>query len=103
MQNGLKKVLKDIFAFIELILIIDIFLKLFSANRAAPLVNLIYSLTDFFTAPVRYIFPLFRFGASTFDSVAVAAMIFYGILFLVLLRLIRLLSGDQLPTHAPRD
>lgn len=95
MKNFFLKALRDVFAGIELLLVVRVFLKLFAASRAAPLVDVWYQLTDLLMSPVRFIFPTPQIvGQSTFDLVAIAAMIFYAILFFALLRVIRLVAGD---------
>jgi YggT family protein len=94
MRHAAVKLVNDIWALTELFLVIRIFMKLFSANPAAPIVSFLYGVTDFLLIPVNYIFPTVNVGGSTLDLVAIAGMILYAIFFYIAARIVRVLTGE---------
>lgn len=94
MKHAAVKVIGDIWGLVELLLVIRIFMKLFSANEVAPVVSFLYGVTDVLLVPVNFIFPTVQVGASTLDLVAIAGMILYAIFFYLALRIVKVVTGD---------
>lgn len=72
------------------LLAIRLVLRFFSANPVAPAVAWLYTLTAWLLQPLNFIFPNVVVGTGVFDVVAVIGIIFYGIIFAVILRVLRM-------------
>ncbi len=92
MKNFANHFVNQIIAGAELLLLARVAFRALQANPAAFVVDIIYKITDILIAPVDYIFPNIPIGGSVFDLVAVSAMIFYAILYLIVHRIINSLS-----------
>ncbi len=71
------------------LLAIRLVLRFFSANPAAPFVSQLYAVTNWLLQPVNYIFPNVVVKTGVFDVVALIGILFYAIIFVAILRLIR--------------
>jgi hypothetical protein len=84
MRYALNHFLNNLTAVLELLLLTRVVFRALQANPAAFIVDVIYKITDILIWPVNYIFPNIPIGGSVFDLIAVSAMIFYGVVYLIL-------------------
>ncbi len=88
--------LNDAFGLVEGALGFRFVLRLFSANAQTPLVAFVYHWTDVLLQPVAFIFPNATIGTSVIDFVALAAMVIYSIIFILVIKLVRfILTGSS--------
>jgi len=71
------------------LLAIRLVLRFFSANPIAPAVAWLYDFTGWLIQPVNFIFPNIVVGSGVFDIVALIAIVFYALIFMVILRLLQ--------------
>lgn len=71
------------------LLAIRLVLRFFSANPVAPAVAWLYELTAWLLQPVDFIFPNIAVGTGIFDVVALIGIVFYAIVSMVVLRILR--------------
>lgn len=74
---------------IDLLLVLDLVFKLFGA-KAVGFANFLYSITDFFAAPFRGIFPNPKIEGAHFDTAALVAIVVYILVGWIVARLIDL-------------
>ncbi|MDO8585370.1 MAG: YggT family protein [bacterium] len=91
MRKFIKILLNNVLAILELLLVFRVIFRGLQANPAAGVVNFVYTWSDYVLAPVNYIFPSVPVGGSTIDLVAISGMIFYGVIFGIALKVLRLL------------
>jgi hypothetical protein len=78
-----------IYGLTESVIVVRMIMRFFSASPAAPAVSFVYRLTDWLLHPVNFIFPNVVVGTGVFDVVALVGLVFYAVIFLVILRLVR--------------
>ena len=89
MRDRLNHFINNVIGIIEILLLIRIAFRALQASDAAIIVKFVYNLTDYFLIPVNYIFPNIPVGASVIDLVAISAMVFYAILYLLIGKLLK--------------
>ncbi len=92
MRNSLNHLSNNIIGILEILLLIRIAFRVLQANPAAFVVEVVYRITDAFIVPVNYIFPNIPLGASIIDIVAISAMAFYAIVFVLAHKIINSLD-----------
>lgn len=85
-----------ILSFIEVILALRFFLKLFGANSSAGFSSFIYSLTAFLVAPFLSVFRITQVAGSVFEWTTLLAMFVYWLIALGIVKL--LLIGKTVST-----
>lgn len=66
-----------------------IILRLFSANPATPIVDWVYSISEFFLSPFRGIFPNLGIESGVLDMVSIIALVGYMLLGYLLIEIFR--------------
>ena len=90
---------------VEILLAMRVILRLLSANPLTPVVDLIYTVSNFVMRPFQGIFqnPVLQSG-SIIDIVAITAMIGYPIIIFLIGELLRLVVKDrEIPAVSQRQ
>lgn len=85
----IANIINAILGIIALFLIVDVILKFFSANQAAPIVAGIYAVSNFLMSPFAGIVPNISVSTGVLDTAAVISLIFYVAVSYLLLSLIQ--------------
>lgn len=88
---SLLYILMDI---IEGLILLRFVLKLLGANPYNAFINFIYSITHPLIAPFAGVFPIVAAGGSAIEWASVLALAIYGLIFLIIARIIRTLYSD---------
>lgn len=86
--NLVKGVINLVFTFIEIILVLRFFLKLFSANQSAVFVDWIYGISYPFIAIFGGIFPDLNFSGFVVELTTLFALIIYSLIYFGILRIL---------------
>jgi len=93
-----------VFAVIVVAIIIRVLLKVLGANTAVAFTSFMYGATDPLLAPFRGILPTFASGRTVFESSALIAILVYGVIGLVLARLVAIMfMRDVTVAHGTRS
>ena len=93
-----------VFAIIVVAIIIRVLLKVLGANTAVAFTSFMYGATDPLLAPFRGILPTFASGRIVFESSALIAILVYGVIGLVLARLVAIMfMRDVTVAHGIRS
>lgn len=93
-----------VFAIIVAAIIIRVLLKVLGANTAVAFTSFMYGVTDPMLAPFRGILPTFASGRTVFESSALIAILIYGVIGLVLARLVAIMfMRDVTVAHGARS
>lgn len=87
----ISAIIKYLTGLLEIVLGIRVILKFLGASSKALIVELLYKITDFITAPFKFIFPNVSLEKGIIDFTTLSAMVGYLILVLVILKLLRLI------------
>ncbi|MBI5306667.1 YggT family protein [Candidatus Wolfebacteria bacterium] len=77
--------------FLELLLLIRVILKFLNASSEAPIVKLIYFISNFLIAPFKSIFSNIYLNNNMLDMVAISAIAGYLILTLIILKFLQII------------
>lgn len=88
----LSRIVYYVFGVIEALLAIRFVFGLFGANTAAPFVQFIYSVTDFFMIPFNAIFNTQQLNGATFEWSVLVALVIYALIAWGLVALIHAVS-----------
>ncbi len=91
-QVFLDQVVQGVLALIEFVLALRFILMLLGASANAPFVAWFYHLTDAIIAPFQGAFPTYAIGGFIIDFSSLFAMIGYGIIAWLFLRLVGFFS-----------
>ena len=95
-RRAFVKYTRYILGFFEMLLGLRLLLRLLGANPAAPIVDLLYTLTNIVVAPFRGIFSdIYLRGGGIFDLVTIAAMIGYPIIVYLIFELVNIIAKDK--------
>lgn len=88
----LSYIVRNAIGIIEVFLLARLALKALSANGDTTVVAFVYHWTDWLLQPVSLIFSNIPVvGNATIDTVAIAGMVFYGIVYFIFDRILHLL------------
>lgn len=89
----LQQVVYFLYSVLATLLILHIILSLFGANRSNGFANFIYNVSNPFVAPFRGLFGYkTQYGVSRFEIESVIALIVYGLVAWLLIRLFELMK-----------
>lgn len=94
MKKIFSHIINESIAAIEIALALRIVFKALSANPLSAIVSFVNSLTNVLVRPVDYIFPNLTLGGVEIDIIAITAMVFYGALYLLIIKIFKAISGE---------
>ncbi len=94
MKKIFSHIINDGTAIIAIGLALRVVFKALGANPLAMIVSFVYSFTNILIQPVDYIFPNFNISGVEVDIIAITAMVFYGALYLLIIKIFKALSGE---------
>ena len=94
MKKILSHIINDGAAAVIGTLLLRVVFKALSANPLALVVSFIYTIGDVLTRPVDYIFPNLLIAGIEVDIIAITAMVFYGAIYLLLVKIVKTITGD---------
>lgn len=95
-KNAFIKYTRYVLGFFEMLLGLRLVLRLLGANPAAPIVDLLYTLTNVVIAPFRGIFSdIYLRGGGIFDLVTITAMVGYPIIVYLIFELVNIIARDR--------
>lgn len=90
------KYTRYVLGFFEILLGIRLVLRLLAANPAAPIVDLLYTLTSIIITPFRGIFSdIYLRSGGIFDLVTITSMVGYPIIVYLIFELVNIITKDR--------
>jgi len=90
------KYTRYVLSFFEILLGLRLVLRLLGANPAAPVVDLLYTLTNAITSPFRGIFSdIYLRSGGIFDLVTITSMVGYPIIVYLIFELVNIIAKDR--------
>ena len=95
-KHAFVKYMRYVLGFFEILLGIRLVLRLLAANPAAPIVDLLYTLTSIIITPFRGIFSdIYLRSGGIFDLVTITSMVSYPIIVYLIFELVNIIAKDR--------
>ncbi len=99
-KHTFVKYTRYVLGFFEILLGIRLVLRLLAANPAAPIVDLLYTLTSIIITPFRGIFSdVYLRSGGIFDLVTITSMVGYPIIVYLIFELVNIITRDKVETE----